>query len=165
MSKNSLFCYHSTGSINESYTRNKLRGLKQAISLLPWLLYPRKTNVFKDILESACLSILVSIYVRNTTFCQSAGGGIESHSMTALVSNVFTYWIWNSWWLSSFNLLLHRYSFWHINNRHLLKTLWEKRILLVTSNFSSSHNVFYSIRYLYPHLSIFLTSYLYLLLN
>ena len=33
------------------------------------------------------------------------------------------------------------------------------------SNFFFSHNVFYSIRKLYPHSSIFLTSYLYLLLN
>ena len=61
--------------------------------------------------------------------------------------------------------LLHRGSFWHINNRQLLKTLWEKEKLLVTSNFSFSHNVFNLIRWLYPHLPIFLTSYLYLLLN
>ena len=30
-------------------------------------------------------------------------------------------------------------------NRSLLKTLWEKKKLLVTSNFSFSHNVFYTI--------------------
>ena len=46
-----------------------------------------------------------------------------------------------------------------------LKTLWDKKKLLETSNFFFSHNVFYSIRKLYPHLSIFLTLYLYLLLN
>ena len=61
--------------------------------------------------------------------------------------------------------LLHRYSFYRINNRQLLKTLWKKKKLLVTGNFFFSHNVFYSIRKLYPQLSIFLTSYLYLLLN
>ena len=33
----------------------------------------------------------------------------------------------------------------HDNNRQLLKTLWEKEKLLVTSDFSFSHNVFYSI--------------------
>ena len=33
-----------------------------------------------------------------------------------------------------------------INKRQLLKTLCEKEKLLVTSNFSLSHNVFYSIR-------------------
>ena len=33
------------------------------------------------------------------------------------------------------------------------------------SNFFFSHNVFYSIRNLYPHLSIFMTLFLYLLLN
>ena len=48
-----------------------------------------------------------------------------------------------------FNPLLHKYSFWHINNRQLLKTLWEKKKLLVTSNFSFSDNVFYSVRQLY----------------
>ena len=34
------------------------------------------------------------------------------------------------------NLLLYRYSFWHINNRQLLKILWKKEKLLVTSNIS-----------------------------
>ena len=52
------------------------------------------------------------------------------------------------------NPLLHRYSFWPINNRQLLKTLWEKEKLLVTSNFSFSHNVFYSIRYCIPFFHI-----------
>ena len=51
------------------------------------------------------------------------------------------------------------------STRQLLKTSWEKKKLLVMSNFFFSHTVFYSIRKLYPHLSIFLTSYLYLLLN
>ena len=46
------------------------------------------------------------------------------------------------------NPSLHRYSFWCINNSQLLKTLWEKEKLLVTSNFSFSHSVFYSIRYI-----------------
>ena len=45
-----------------------------------------------------------------------------------------------------FNPSLHKYSFGRINNRQLLKTLWEKEKLLVTSNFSFSHNVFNSIR-------------------
>ena len=63
------------------------------------------------------------------------------------------------------NRLLHRYSFQHISNRQLLKTLWEKKKLLVTSNFFFSHNVFYSIGKLYSYLSIFLTSYLDFLLN
>ena len=37
-------------------------------------------------------------------------------------------------------------SFQRINNRQLLKTLWEKKKLLITSNFSFSHNIFYLIR-------------------
>ena len=52
------------------------------------------------------------------------------------------------------NPLLHRYSFCRINNRQPLKTLWEKEKLPVMSNFSFTHNVFYSIRLLHPHLSI-----------
>ena len=44
------------------------------------------------------------------------------------------------------NLLLHRYSFWLIKNRQLLKKLWEKKKLLITSNLFFSHNAFYSIR-------------------
>ena len=66
------------------------------------------------------------------------------------------------------SLTLHSidvHSFKHITNRQFSKTLWEKKKLLVMSNFFFSHNVFYSIRKLYPHLSIFLTSYLYLQLN
>ena len=38
------------------------------------------------------------------------------------------------------NPWLHRYSFWRIENRWLLKILWEKKKLLVTSNFFFSHN-------------------------
>ena len=38
----------------------------------------------EGVLESACLAIRVSVCVQNT-FCQSAGRGIKSHSVTALV--------------------------------------------------------------------------------
>ena len=41
-----------------------------------------------------------------------------------------------------FNPLLHRYSFKRISNRQLLKTLWEKKKLLVTSNFFFSLECF-----------------------
>ena len=58
------------------------------------------------------------------------------------------------YWLSSIisllkslvNSLLHRYSFWRISKRQLLKTFWGNEKLLVTSNFSFFHSVFYSIR-------------------
>ena len=44
----------------------------------------------KSILESACLSIhlslCVSVCIQNISFCQSAGGGIKSHLVTGLVS-------------------------------------------------------------------------------
>ena len=37
----------------------------------------------------------------------------------------------------------HNDNFWHLWETSLLKTLWEKEKLLVTSNFSFSHSVFY----------------------
>ena len=49
------------------------------------LLYPHETNVFEDLLESACVAIRVSVCVQNTSFCQSAGGGISSHLVKAPV--------------------------------------------------------------------------------
>ena len=36
-----------------------------------------------------------------------------------------------SWFSFNINPLLHRYSFWCINNRQLLKTFWEKEKLLI----------------------------------
>ena len=52
-------------------------------------LYPLKVNIFGGTLESACLSVCLSVRVsgcvRNISFCQSAGGGIKSHLVTALV--------------------------------------------------------------------------------
>ena len=42
-----------------------------------------------------------------------------------------------------FNPFPHNDAFWRPWETSLLKTLWEKEKLLVTSNFSFSHNVFY----------------------
>ena len=42
-------------------------------------------NVFGSTLESACVH--VSVCVQNTSFCQSAGEGIKSHLVTALLYN------------------------------------------------------------------------------
>ena len=42
-----------------------------------------------------------------------------------------------------FNPLSHNDTFWRPLETRLLQTLWEKEKLLVTSNFSISHNVFY----------------------
>ena len=54
---------------------------------------PHKTNVFGDVLESACLSLRVSVCVQNITgsFCQSTGRGIKSHLVTALVLKYLWY--------------------------------------------------------------------------
>ena len=46
-------------------------------------LYPRKTNVFRSIQESACLSVRPSVY--KITFCQNTGGCIKSHLVKTLV--------------------------------------------------------------------------------
>ena len=55
--------------------------------------------------------------------------------------------LWTCSFLSiGLNSLLHRYPFWRINNRQLLKTMWKKKKLLIMNNFFFSHNVFYSIR-------------------
>ena len=48
-------------------------------------------------------------------------------------------WLWESW----LNPFPNKPWFLHVCNRSLLKTLWEKKKLLVTSNFSFSHSVFY----------------------
>ena len=56
-----------------------LFGLKVFSEILIFI--PSQNQFFRGILEPACLSVCV----QNTTFCQSAGGGIKSHSVTALV--------------------------------------------------------------------------------
>ena len=45
--------------------------------------------------------------------------------------------------LWGFNPFPHNYTFWRPWETSLLKTLWEKEKLFVTSNFSFSHSVFY----------------------
>ena len=45
--------------------------------------------------------------------------------------------------LYSFNPFPHNDTFWRPWEKSLLKTLWEKEKLLVMSNFSFSHSVFY----------------------
>ena len=52
-------------------------------------------KVFRGKLESACLSIHVSVCqsvcVQNTSVCQSTGGGIKSHLVRALVGTVLQF--------------------------------------------------------------------------
>ena len=42
----------------------------------------------QPVCPSVCASVRVSVCVQNTTFCQSAGGGTKSHSVTVLVNFV-----------------------------------------------------------------------------
>ena len=53
------------------------------------------------------------------------------------------------------NTLPLNHDFQRLSERTLLKTLWEKEKMLVTSIFSFFHNVFYSIREKMHHLSSF----------
>ena len=46
-------------------------------------------KIFRGKLESACLSMCLSVCVQNTSVCQSASGGIKSHLVTALVFSEF----------------------------------------------------------------------------
>ena len=68
------------------------------------------------------VSVRVSVCVQNPNFCQSAGWGIYSFP--------------------------HNDTFRRPWETSLLKTLWEKEKLLITSNFSFSHSVFYPFGYL-----------------
>ena len=54
-----------------------------------------------------------------------------------------------------FNPIVHRYSFWHINTGQLLKTLWEKEKLLITSNFYFSHCFLHNLIIVPPFVHIF----------
>ena len=46
-------------------------------------------NPFGGILEAACLSVCLCVHLCTKYFCQNAGGGIKSHSVTVLVSTNF----------------------------------------------------------------------------
>ena len=49
----------------------------------------------------------------------------------------------NGWHGRHFNPFPHNDTYWRPWETNLLKTLWEKEKLLITSNFSFSHSVFY----------------------
>ena len=132
---------------------------------------PRRTNVFGNILESPSLSvcpslsILVSVCVQNNSFCQSAGEGSKSHLVTSVVyflaavvlnfyeqilriltSLEFCFFSSQHFLVMiafSFNPFPNKPWFLRVYHTNLLKTQREKEKLLVTSNFSFSHGVFY----------------------
>ena len=61
-----------------------------------------------------------------------------------LVTKFYSGWIFSNWRpFTCINSFPHNDTFWRQWETSLLKTLWEKEKLLVTSNFSFSHNVFY----------------------
>ena len=77
------------------------------------------------------------------------------------------------------NPLVHKYSFWHINTRQLLKTLWEKQKLIINKQFFLFLQCFLHNQIIVSHLCSpfqtfstlsdncipFVTSYFYLLMN
>ena len=81
--------------------------------------------------------ILAEPGIEPVTFCSQVLCDMEVYAQCMLCEKVL-------------NPSLHRYSFWCINNRQLMITLWEKKKLLTMSNFFFSRNVFYLIRYCYP---------------
>ena len=104
-------------------------GMHTNIHVRQWTLNDKKTNfrVFK-------LHQNVLVHWHTPSLCVSV-----NTLLTVFITLKTTNWILS-------NPLLHRYSFWRINNRLLLKTWCEREKLLMTSNFPFSHNVFYSIR-------------------
>ena len=73
-----------------------------------------------------------------------------------------------SWWpvhlpmlsWSSFNPLLHKYSFWRINNQQLLETLWEKeKFLLFPQCFLLIQIILSPFVYIYDIISLFATEF------
>ena len=74
-------------STPRSMTIVDIRKFAQLVSP-PTVFCFHKTDVFRGIRESLCVSprqcFRMSVCVQNTSFCQSAGGGIKSHLVTAL---------------------------------------------------------------------------------
>ena len=58
---------------------------------------------------------------------------------------VFFFWqiLGNNFWTANFNPFPNEPRFLCVCHTSLLKTLWEKEKLLITSNFSFFHSVFY----------------------
>ena len=84
----------------------------------------KKMRVFRD-------SIL------QTFWRMDGSSGMHYHCATSAIT-------WMMATLPVFNPFPNKPWFLRVYGKHLLKTLWEKEKLLVTSNFSFFHSVFYS---------------------
>ena len=85
-------------------------------------------------LLSVCICVCVYLCDRLYKILVS-GGSIKSHLVTALVLSCIDNFF--------FNPFPNKPWFLRVCSKSLLKTLWEKEKLLVTSNFSFSNSVFY----------------------
>ena len=85
---------------------------------------------------------------------------IKSRKYIIITSICDTHWkltTYNNFKVKSVNPYPHTDVFWRLCSRRLLKTLWQKEKLLITSNFSFCHNVFNSIEKSIFHLLTVLT--------
>ena len=83
--------------------------------------------------------------IRDITKCQSFCTTLKSQPMTTMMPRL---WQYLGFSLKTAQLIIinpfpNKPLFLRICSTSLLKTLWEKEKLLVTSNFSFSHSVFY----------------------
>ena len=103
------------------------------------------TSLLKKLQEKEKLLIISNFSISQTAFYPFRG---LSTIFFILKQNccLQTLWVWKSlnftvW--ERVNPFPHSDTFWRLWETSLLKTLWEKEKLLVTSNFSFSHSVFY----------------------
>ena len=93
---------------------------------------------------SPLLQYNLSISKRNPAF--------ESNIRVHLLLALHNFFQFKNWFL--FNPFPNKPCFLRVCCKSLLKTLWEKEKLLVTSNFSFPHSVFYSFRKLSANLKL-----------
>ena len=124
------------------------RTVKSQLSVLtenPWtLIFINKSNFQADKKRHKCCYYKLILLEENT----SLHGRVDPRSdytFCAVPSRTamsgIGLWVTLSWlWVNPFP---HNDTFWRPWETRLLKTLWEKEKLLVMSNFSFSHSVFY----------------------
>ena len=108
---------------------------------------PKKKMKFLHFLFHYCLNNLSHLMVTNTVFCKIKrlfSCNLELNCGQSR-SEIRLHRIRGAAWLSGsvVNPFPNKPWFLRVCNTSLLKTLWEKEKLLVTSNFSFSHRVFY----------------------
>ena len=123
---------------------------------LPFNLILPRTEPFRR-LSFLPFSVYFTLYHSVTNFDANEGNNFwktlwEKEKMLVKIFCLFsamfsTLWErYTLWFFLRFNPMPNKHLFLRVSRRGLLKTLWEKEKLLVTSNFSFSHSVFPSFR-------------------